>query len=62
MAEGFDHVLRVLGDDQLRQIAVWKLEGYSNAEIAAKLGRSDATVERKLKLIRELWEAAGLCG
>ena len=62
MAEGFDHMLRVLGDDQLRQIAVWKLEGYSNAEIAGRLGRSDATVERKLKLIRQLWEDAGLCG
>jgi DNA-directed RNA polymerase specialized sigma24 family protein len=62
MAEGFDHMLRVLRDDQLRQIAVWKLEGYSNAEIAGKLGKSDATVERKLKLIRELWETAGLCG
>src|SRR5205823_14845901 len=62
MAEGFDHMLRVLGDDQLRQIAVWKLEGYSNAEIAGRLGRSDATVERKLKLLRELWEDAGLCG
>jgi len=62
MAEGFDHMLRVLGDDQLRRIAVWKLEGFSNAEIAGQLGKSDATVERKLKLIRELWEDAGLCG
>ena len=62
MAEGFDHMLRVLDDDQLRRIAVWKLEGYSNAEIAGKLGKSDATVERKLKLIRELWGHAGLCG
>ena len=62
MAEGFDHMLRVLGNDQLRQIAVWKLEGYSNAEIADRLGKSDATVERKLKLIRDLWADAGLCG
>lgn len=62
MAEGFERMLRVLGDDQLRQIAVWKLENYSNAEIAGKIGKSDATVERKLKLIRELWENAGLCG
>jgi DNA-directed RNA polymerase specialized sigma24 family protein len=62
MAEGFDHMLRVLGDDLLRQIAVWKLEGHSNAEIAGKIGKSDATVERKLKVIREVWESAGLCG
>jgi DNA-directed RNA polymerase specialized sigma24 family protein len=56
MAEGFDHMLRALGDEQLRDIAVAKLEGYSNAEIAARIGKSLATVERKLKLIRELWE------
>jgi DNA-directed RNA polymerase specialized sigma24 family protein len=62
MAEGFDRMLRVLDSDQLRQIALWKLEGYSNAEIARLINKSDATVERKLKLIRELWEAEGLGG
>lgn len=62
MAEGLDRMLHVLGDDQLRRIAVWKLEGHSNADIAGKLGKSDATVERKLKLIRDLWEEAGLRG
>jgi DNA-directed RNA polymerase specialized sigma24 family protein len=56
MAEEFDRMLRALGDDQLRDIAVAKLEGYSNAEIAGRIGKSLATVERKLKLIRELWE------
>jgi DNA-directed RNA polymerase specialized sigma24 family protein len=43
--------------DELRAVAVWKMEGYTNAEIAAKLGRSLATVERKLRLIRLTWEA-----
>jgi DNA-directed RNA polymerase specialized sigma24 family protein len=62
MAEGFDRMLRVLDNEQLRQIALWKLEGYSNAEIAKLINKSDATVERKLKLIRELWEAEGLGG
>jgi DNA-directed RNA polymerase specialized sigma24 family protein len=56
MAEGFDRLLAALGDDQLKDIAVAKLEGYSNAEIAGRIGKSVATVERKLKLIRELWE------
>jgi DNA-directed RNA polymerase specialized sigma24 family protein len=44
-----------LGDEQLRAVAVWKMEGYSNEEIAAKLGRSLPTVERKLALIRSIW-------
>lgn len=44
-------------DPALRQIAVWKLEGYANAEIAAACGKSLATVERKLGLIRSLWSA-----
>lgn len=39
----------------LRQIAVWKMEGFTNEEIGAKMGRSRATVERKLVLIRALW-------
>jgi DNA-directed RNA polymerase specialized sigma24 family protein len=44
-----------LGDEQLRAVAVWKMEGYTNEEIAAKLGRSLPTVERKLSLIRSTW-------
>jgi DNA-directed RNA polymerase specialized sigma24 family protein len=43
-------------DDQLRQVAQWKMEGFTNEEIAAKLGRAVATVERKLARIRRLWQ------
>jgi DNA-directed RNA polymerase specialized sigma24 family protein len=32
------------------------VEGFSNEEIAAKLGRAVPTVERKLARIRRLWE------
>jgi DNA-directed RNA polymerase specialized sigma24 family protein len=45
-----------LSDPQLRSVALWKLEGYTNAEIAAKLGCVVGTVERKLRVIRTLWE------
>ena len=45
-----------LDDDGLRQIALWKLEGYTNQEVAGRLGKSEATVERKLDLIRRTWE------
>jgi len=42
-----------LGDGPLVEIAVAKLEGYSNAEIARRCGCSERTIERRLHLIRE---------
>ncbi len=45
-----------LADETLRQIASWKLEGYTNEEIAAQLGCALRTVANKLKLIRLKWE------
>jgi len=56
MAEECSRLLEMLGDPGLRQVAVWKLEGYRNEEIAGKLGRSVGTVERKLQLIRRIWQ------
>lgn len=50
------NLLRKLPDEGLRAVAVWKLEGHTNEEIAAKLGRSLGSVERKLRVIRTLWE------
>src|SRR5262249_52329179 len=38
MAESCRRLLDLLGDDELRRIAVWKMEGHTNAEIAVKLG------------------------
>jgi hypothetical protein len=32
------------------------MEGYTTEEIAAKLGYVPRTIERKLRLIRNLWE------
>jgi len=40
----------------LRRVAVAKLEGYSNSEIAEQLNCSVSTVERKLRLIRKTWK------
>ena len=53
--EALERRFEMLKDLDLRQIALWKLEGYTNAEIAAELGCADATVERRLKLIRSVW-------
>jgi RNA polymerase sigma factor (sigma-70 family) len=55
VAEECERLLTGLGDDVLRRVAVAKMEGYTNGEIAAQLGVKLRTVERKLKLIRELW-------
>lgn len=56
LQDNLARLLDVLGDDSLRQIAMARLEGYSNAEIAQHIGRSEVTVERRLRLIRETWE------
>ncbi|MBM4004126.1 MAG: RNA polymerase subunit sigma-70 [Planctomycetes bacterium] len=56
MAESLDRLLGLLGDDELRRIAIGKLEGYSNEEIAAAIQRSVPTVERRLRLIRDTWQ------
>jgi DNA-directed RNA polymerase specialized sigma24 family protein len=40
---------------KLRAVAIWKMEGYTNSEIAEKLGKSIPTVERKLARIRTIW-------
>lgn len=45
-------------EPELRQVALWRLEGYINTEIAEKLGCVERTVERKLVLIRKAWEPA----
>jgi DNA-directed RNA polymerase specialized sigma24 family protein len=55
MVEAVDRLFGILPDDELRRIAVRKLEGYSNEEIAAEVGRSLPTVERRLRMIRTIW-------
>jgi DNA-directed RNA polymerase specialized sigma24 family protein len=55
MAEACQRRLNSLEDQELRLIAVLKVEGYTNEEIAGKLGCQERTVARRLKLIRERW-------
>jgi DNA-directed RNA polymerase specialized sigma24 family protein len=55
LAEEYERLLNQLGDDTLRQIALLKLEGYTNEEIAERLGYVVRTVERKLGYIRATW-------
>jgi RNA polymerase sigma factor (sigma-70 family) len=55
VTEQCQDLLDRLDDDTLREVALWKLEGYTNDEIAERLGCITRTVERKLRIIRELW-------
>ena len=55
VADECRHLLSLLGNAKLRSIAVWKMEGYTNAEIAEKLGCVSVTIERRLRLIRSIW-------
>jgi DNA-directed RNA polymerase specialized sigma24 family protein len=59
VTEECGRLLGLLAAGGLRKVAVWKMEGYSNAEIAAMLGRSVPTVERKLAAIRAIWNKNG---
>ena len=56
--EALERRFQMLKDPDLRQIALWKLEGYTNAEIATQLDCTLRTVERKLERIRGYWESA----
>lgn len=55
-AEQYERLLASLGDDVLRTIAARKLEGFSAPEIAAALGVSTRTVNRKTELIQAIWD------
>ena len=48
-------LLDELDDESQRQIALLKLEGYTNQEISERLDMGLRTVERKLTLIRGRW-------
>ncbi len=54
IAEQYERWIRALDSDELKRLAEWKLEGFTNDEIATKSGRTTRTVERKLNLIRKI--------
>jgi DNA-directed RNA polymerase specialized sigma24 family protein len=56
MAEQCHKLLETLPDVELRSIALWRMEGYTNAEIAGKLDCARSTIQRKLQLIQARWE------
>jgi RNA polymerase sigma factor (sigma-70 family) len=55
--EALERRLEALSDPGLRLIALRKLEGYTNREIATERGVTERSVERKLQMIRNRWES-----
>jgi DNA-directed RNA polymerase specialized sigma24 family protein len=55
VAEECQRLLGRLKDASLRTVALGKMEGYSNEEIAGQLGCAPRTVARKVRVIRRLW-------
>ena len=56
VAEEYGRLLDSLDDESLRSVAVWKMEGFTNDEIAAKLDCSLRSIARKLETIRIIWK------
>jgi DNA-directed RNA polymerase specialized sigma24 family protein len=59
VAAAVDDLLGVLSDD-LRRVALLKMEGYTNREVAREIGRSETAVELRLRHIRAIWTEKGL--
>lgn len=57
VADEYRRMMGLLPDEDLKSVALQKTEGYTTQEIATRMGRSLATIERKLRVIRTLWEA-----
>jgi RNA polymerase sigma factor (sigma-70 family) len=55
--EALERRLEALGDPELRQIALWRLEGYTNREVADRLDCTERSVERRLERIRSRWRS-----
>jgi DNA-directed RNA polymerase specialized sigma24 family protein len=59
VAEEYQRLLAKLDTDELRRVALDRMEGYTTDEIAERLGVARRTVARRLDLIRRTWEDEG---
>lgn len=55
MSDECQRLLDALEDPNLQTIALLRLEGYSVAEIAERIGCAKRSAERRLSLIRKIW-------
>jgi DNA-directed RNA polymerase specialized sigma24 family protein len=59
VSEECRRLLAKLGDENLRKVALLRMEGYTVEEIAGRLGRVERTVKRRLEIIRDIWSKKG---
>ena len=59
VAEQCQRLLDRLGHEDLRTIALRKMENYTIEEIASQMGCVPRTVRRRLQRIRSIWEKEG---
>lgn len=57
LAQQCEHLVQKLGDANLVEVATLVLAGYSTAEIARKTDRTQRTIQRRIKLIQEIWSS-----
>lgn len=55
-AETCEKLFEELEESQLRDVASLRLEGYSDSEIATRLGCTRRTIQRRLEVIRRQWQ------
>ena len=55
MEEECERLLCLLGRNEIKQVALLKVEGYTNEEIATALSCTRRTVQRRLNFIRNVW-------
>ena len=60
LADQFEFLLNRLEECELQEIALLKLEGFTNVEIAHRLHCSERTVKRRLMIVRRIWEESGV--
>jgi DNA-directed RNA polymerase specialized sigma24 family protein len=56
VAEECSRLLALLEDPELQTVARHRMEGCTSKEIATALDCTERTVERRLRLIRDIWE------
>ena len=53
--EECERLLSILPSEDLKRLAVLKVDGYTNEELAEILNCTRRSVQRRLQLIREIW-------
>ena len=56
MADEVRRLLKMLPSEELRTIAMAKMDNYTNKEIAGKVRCAERTVERRLNYVRAIWK------